>query len=307
MGFNTMPNGQDVGKMGTALLSPSSHRCHHGQMDAAPRFTLLTAIVCALLLLSCLPKPEEETEFPESERSIIVQMKTVEQPDSELEQRLAIPEVTIYGDGTLIVASADGGLLEGRLDDGEVRGLLDYLDGKGYFDFDYEQPRVSPPPAGEATYLFATTTLKQNAVRACALTSEPPEDAGGEWSQFRRLQDIRDRLLAIETESALRYEPEEWVLFVRPFPAGVSGPVPQEWPLPDIDLSAVVEGGGQTVLTAVQGKTLDQALEGGLVLQAQRFNIAYRPRLPFEENFPEFDLPPAGEGVSFDAPLAGCG
>jgi hypothetical protein len=276
-------------------------------MEAAPaRRKLLAAAVCGLVLTSCLPKPEEETEFPESERSVIVQMKTVAQSDSELEQRVTLPEVTLYGDGTIIALADAGTLHQARLGDDEVRELLDYFDGKGFFDFDYEQPRVRPPPEGTATYIFATTTLKQNAIRACALASEPPEDAGREWSQFRRLQDIRDRIRAIETD-AQPYEPEAWVLFVRPVSEGIIGPVPEEWPLADVDLAAVAASSGQTTLSAEQALTLDQRLRGRLVAQRQRFTVAYRPLLPHEDNFPEFDLPPAGEGVSFEAPLAGCG
>ena len=285
-----------------------------GMMEAAPnRRKLLVLPVIALALLSCLPKPKDETEFPESERSIIIQMKTVEHPDSEFEQRLAVPELTVYGDGTLIVAGAGGDLLQARLDDGEIRDLLDYLDGKGFFDFDYEQPRVDPPPPGAATYIFATTTLAQNAVRACALTSEPPQDAGEEWSQFRRLQAIRDRLLAIETAAAGDFESDGLVVLVERF-ADLVDPA---YPLSAAELTEIAPEVGAVGTKRLTGEAADAALSAigaGRIGQAVtvtdapgRYRVAYRPLLPHEDNFPEFDLPRQSEGTSFGAPLAGCG
>jgi len=58
-------------------------------------------------LAGCLPKPEEPIEWLEREDAVIVQMKTVESAESELAQRLAVPDFTLYGDGTLIY-STDG-------------------------------------------------------------------------------------------------------------------------------------------------------------------------------------------------------
>jgi hypothetical protein len=271
----------------------------------------------ALLLLSslvalaaCLPQPDDPIEFLRREESIIVQVKVVNDAESAFEQLLTTPEVTLYGNGTLIVIDGEAGLVRAHVGDGEIQDLLEHMEGKGFFDFNYHQP----DRAGPVTYVFGHSKLAQNAVRACGL-GEPAPD-GGEWSQVRRLQDVRERLDAIVAEALegnpQPYRPEEVAVVVE-------REIELREPVGALDAAELNEIAPRTGVPGERKYRLDEmpdlaALRGGggmagavFAKKSGAYVFGMRPVLPFEENFPEFDLPPEGSDADPSASLRRCG
>jgi hypothetical protein len=246
---------------------------------------------------TCLPDPNDKgIEWLHREDVIVVQMKqsggftTVR---LDLEQT---PELTLYGDGTVIVLDyAANKLLESHVSDGAIRSLLNYADEKGFFELDYEQPR---PPRVDAstTYLYMNTKLVANAVSAYALGDNELE--GKEWSQFRQLTKVRSRLVDLSNEvlrgGGTEYKASGIVLVAKPYEL-VGGPVPPTWPLSDIDLAAIASP--STAPTNQFSGEREAEIEAVVTLGAvfsqngASYNVGYRPLLPYEENFPEFEPP----------------
>ena len=259
-------------------------------------------------LAGCLPKPEEPIEWLEREDAVIVQMKTVESAESELAQRLAVPDFTLYGDGTLIYSTDGAGqtqLLQAKLPEDAVRDLLEFIVDKDFLVFGYQQPTPERETERPTTYLYVHTKLEANAVGAYALDSVLPEDAGKEWEQFSRLQEITERLDSIAggTEGPSGFVPKEVLLVVQPTdPPEVVGSV-AEWPIAGIDLAAIAPAGSGLVERRIDGSEAGQAYDGiilgatqasvvGPFRQEDRyFFVGLRPILPFEEHFPEFEGP----------------
>lgn len=256
---------------------------------------------------TCLPKPGDDIEWLHREDVVVVQMTDVSAP-AVLEIRSAepVPNFTLYGDGTLIFAlpSDRSGLLptplrEASISKGDIRSLLEFFDKQGFFEFSYEQPRGSGSDF-PTTYAYVNTKSAANAISVYGISSS---GGGGdaESAQFRRLQRIRQRLDDLATDAAegdsATFEPREVVLFVqRALPGTSERPA---WPIEGIDLATVAPDsgigelsiGGDEVPLVLENLTMATLATGGFNQGGQRYVVWYRPVLPYEENFPEFDPP----------------
>jgi hypothetical protein len=154
-----------------------------------------------------------------------------------------------------------------------------------------------PPVQGAPTaYFYASTREGANAVRASALGWE--ED-GAEWSEFRKLKTIDQRLHEVwgqAVETSTPFAPAEGELAIAPFMVEDLTGVP-EWRFPHIDISAAAPGSrlARLRLSADELAQLELADPSAAecwcqVQQLGRlFSVYYRPVMPFEENFPEFE------------------
>jgi hypothetical protein len=252
-----------------------------------------------------IPRPATKIEWVQRADAIIVQMKSVGGP-YKLGFVDPAPSLTLYGDGTLIFEEVPQAcetvsgfcsaytVLQSRLSDHDIQELLQFIDGTGFMNFSYEQP--APPVSDSATtYIYVSTKLAANAVRAYALGWE---QSGQAWSEFRKLNKIRQRLHLpnATAQRSNRYEPAEGELDIAPYVANDLIGVP-EWPFPQFDIGAAAPGSelGRLRLSADQLAELQPADPSTTECwcQVQRsgrlFDVFYRPILPYEENFPEFD------------------
>jgi hypothetical protein len=273
---------------------------------------VLLGVVLVAVVVSfarCLPKPEEKIEWLRREDAIIVQMRSFG-GDSMIASVDRAPSFTLYGNGTLIVSeeAQDCGtvsdpcsatrLLQSRLSDHDIQGLLDFIDGTGFLDFRYEQP--VPPVSGSATaYIYMSTRMAANAVRAYALGWEPQD--GAEWSEFRKLNTIVQKLQDLREkafETSTPFPPKEGELKIVPLVANDLIGVP-EWRFPQFDIAAVAPStsDGHLRLSPDELALLELTDASAAhcwcsVQQSGRlFNVIYRPVLPYEEHFPEFEAP----------------
>ena len=271
------------------------------------------AIVIAAIVLGkrFLPNPDEKIEWVRREDAVIVQRRSFG-GDSMLfsvEVERA-PSFTLYGDGTLIVreATKDCGtvsdpcsarLLQSGLSDHDILELLQFIDGTGFLNFRYEQP-VPPVQGAPTAYFYVSTKSAANAVRAGTLGWEP--QGGAEWSEFRKLKTIDQRLQELRgqaVETSTPFAPAEGELKIVPLVANDLIGVP-EWPFPQFDIAAAAPStsDGHLRLSAGELALLELTDASAAycwcsVQQSGRlFNVFYRPVLPFEENFPEFETPP---------------
>ena len=270
------------------------------------------AIVIAAIVLGrrFLPNPDEKIEWVRRADAIIVQMESFG-GDSMIWSLDAPPSFTLYGDGTLIVSEATEGcgaaaddpcsarLLQSRLSDHDILELLQFIDGTGFLNFRYEQP-VPPVQGAPTAYFYVSTKSAANAVRAGTLGWEP--QGGAEWSEFRKLKTIDQRLQELRgqaVETSTPFAPAEGELKIVPLVANDLIGVP-EWPFPQFDIAAAAPStsDGHLRLSAGELALLELTDASAAycwcsVQQSGRlFNVFYRPVLPFEENFPEFETPP---------------
>lgn len=246
---------------------------------------------------TCLPDPHDKgVEWIHRPDVVVVQMKqsggfTAVQLD--LEQT---PEFTLYGDGTVVVLDyAANRLRESHVSGETIQSLVNYADDKGFFELDYEQPR---PPVADAstTYLYVNTKLVANAVSAYALGNDELE--GKEWSQFRQLAKVRSRLVDLSNEllrvGGTEYKASGIVLVAKPYEL-VSGPVPPTWPLSDIDLAAIASPSDAPTnqFSGEREAEIEAVVTRGAIFSQDgaSYNVGYRPVLPYEESFPEFEPP----------------
>ncbi len=275
----------------------------------------IAIVVVAIIVGSrWLPKPEKKIEWVRQADAVIVQMKTVGGlPQPGLMARPTVPDFTLYGDGTVIFTQpskrgqfAPPLLLQAQLPADSMRDLLTFIDATGFFSFTYDQPRLGFYDFA-TTYLYASTKGQANAVSAYALDSARP--ARPEWDQFRKLREIKSRLDAtanntVAAGAAITYTTDAIVLSVQY--DGPASPIvsaaarrPLEWPFADIDLASIAAatGFGERHIKGDQAQAILNSatpINGGFFIQAGRdFWVFYRPVLPYEENFPEFE-PPAG-------------
>jgi hypothetical protein len=254
-----------------------------------------------------IPRPEKKIAWVKRPDSIIVQMKNVGGP-YKLGFVDPAPSFTLYGDGTLIVSEVSQAcgtvsgscseytLLQSHLSDHDIQELLDFIDGTGFLGFSYEQP-VPPVSDAVTTYIYVSTKLAANAVRASALGWE---QSGQAWSEFGKLKTIDQRLQDLRNATAqhtTRHEPAEGELDIVPQVANDLTGVP-EWPFPQFDISAATSGEGSVGHLRLSSDKLEELRLTDPsttqcwcpVQQAGRaFNVFYRPVLPYEEHFPEFD------------------
>lgn len=231
-------------------------------------------------LAACLPKPDEPVEYLQQPDSIVIQLRVVDRSASDLAQRFSLPTFTLYGDGTLIYAPASKPtwLLVSQLPGDAVRELLDSIVDAGFLNFSYGQPEPDGREGQPTTFLYAHTLSLANAVSAYALDSVVAEDAGDEWDQFRALRDIAGRLHAVDPVALGGSEPELFVpeAVIRFQRFGSEG-----------EYSETLIEGAEAI--AIANRLLSERLvvyqnpmEGG--------ERGYLPILPYEANFPEFDI-----------------
>ncbi|MEX2158515.1 MAG: hypothetical protein WEB04_03855 [Dehalococcoidia bacterium] len=254
---------------------------------------LLLVTFATLVLVACIPRPEKQVDYLELPETVVVQMDVA---GGFLFPVHDLPEFTLYGDGTLLLAveSDEHRIVQAHLSRGAIQDLLEFIEKTGFFNFSYEQPEL-PVTDVPTTYFYVNTREAANAVSAYALGMDAPE--GDEWEQFRRLAtiaaELEDVASRVETES---YTPATGQLEIRPLAEDVIAS--EAWPFPQIDIVRAAPNGPATYDLDEQ-ELIDMGLEhptatmcwcpveyGGGV-----FNVRYRPVLPYEANFPEFDAP----------------
>jgi hypothetical protein len=283
----------------------------------AVAFAIPALLIAAFAFFTLFgPEPGEEIEYLRREDAVIVQMRTAGGWSSF---DLTAPEFTLYGDGTLIYTrdGADGDeLLEARLPPDAIEELLEYLKDTGFFEFGWEQPEMDVFDA-PTTYLYAQTKADDpdqerpaaNAVSAYALglpIEGREELAGNEYGELRRIAEIRKRLRELDPEatggeSVGPYAADAVLLSVSPAPPPDMVGRPASWPVPEVDLSEIAPDGSQGATRIVEGEAaraimerFEDTSEGAklrLFHSGRFYDVGWRPALPFEEHFPEFDQP----------------
>ena len=251
----------------------------------------LTLFLLAVLLttIACRPTPSDSVEYLHREDAIIIQMLAVGEEASEIDRALAVPEFTLYGDGTLIYQkeTADGTrLLQTLLPGNAVQALLEAIVDVGFLDFTYDQP-APEGASSETTFFYDHTLDRANAVRLRGVSSALPEDAGDEFDQYGKAQTFVEMLRAFDPISVGGEVPTIYLadLFKRYTLAVNRTPEPAA----RVPKAEVVE------LPRVlgRGRTLEKLLGirmGGPGDGLTSRTFSYAPLLPFHENFPEFEL-----------------
>lgn len=268
----------------------------------------------AILLLAvgaaCLPSPDEPIDYVRRENAVIVQLKSLRSgPElaSGVQDRLTVPAFTLYGDGTLLFTKVnDAGreqLIAATLPEEAILDLVQFIVDEGFLEFTYEQPRPEVPGLPQrTTFLYVNTKDGTNATRAFALNVSSLDGAGSDYTEFRRLIKIKERLesldpLALGGTVSGAFVPKAALLVVVPFTDTDLHAIVQSWSIPAIDLNEIAPPGaefGERIITQSAFPQIFESLtEAPPVVQqgGRLFIVTVRPLLPFEENFPEFDQP----------------
>jgi hypothetical protein len=271
----------------------------------------IAVVIWFISFRTCLPEPGNDIEWLRREDAVIIQMRHEMTeprglPRPEIDKRTELPYLTLYGDGTLVSEDpGTGGLMQANLSDGTIRDLLEYIKDQGFMDFGYEQP-LSEVYDQETTFLYANTIGAANSVSAYALGLAADEE-GAEWNEVRRLKKIVERISrvkddALSGEEATPYVPDEARLIAVSMAAADLPGVPP-WPFPGIDVPVGEEG--EVVERSLSSNEVDALmLEDesqvtcwrGVQYQMLLRDVCYRPVLPYEEHFPEFDTQPTTDG-----------
>jgi len=239
-------------------------------------FTIVFAV--AYWSRTCLPDPNDKgIEWLRREDVIVVQMKTVEPASDSLRQRLAVPEFTLYGAGTLLFTDPgrpDSKLVfQAAVSDSTTRSILKELEDIGFSDLGYAESSAGTVD-GAATYIYAKTLLGANAI----VLRDSDANSGDE----EKLTSIRSHLLSIAEDHLQRaqdYNIESILQVSRK--EGAEGLEEQVHTGDDAErLSEIFTIGKGTGYVTIPEGGDGKLVEGG-----------YRPILPYEENFPEFDPP----------------
>lgn len=265
-------------------------------MDVGKACLAALAVVAATLWAAC--GGDEPITYLHREDSVLVQKVTTSFPPEA-----ALPDLTLYGDGTLIYLEAPADqasrLLRAQLPDDAVLELLELFIDEGFLDFVYEQPAPERATSQPTTFLYIRTMRDANAVSAVAIDSVLPDDAGDEFDEFRKLQRIVQELdeidpIALGGSAPVEYDPEGVLLVVEPrSPPNVAGS-PARWPYEAITLEEIAP---EDELVEVMLEGEDAAAFNGWVpptgwFEGERYyDVGWRPLLPYEENFPQFFLP----------------
>jgi hypothetical protein len=255
---------------------------------------------------TCLPDPNERgIEWLRREDAVVVQMKTLGRGDpfNLDEARITAPQLTLYGDGTLLAQVPSAGREQifrtTALSNDEVRNLLEFIVDTGFFDFPYSLGSASDT-LSETRFVFASELDRQNAVSGQPkqpLATALPDNlvALGEIAEFL------DKLAVDPDRQWVEYTPPAVMVLAERTAPNVQTDTPEgcdPWPLPEIEIRTFVTRDGDIGTALVDGELADAVIatrppitgrpycQGG-----QRYTIAYRPVLPYEENFPEFDPP----------------
>lgn len=275
--------------------------------------TLLpTAILLLAVAAACLPSPDEPIDYVRRENAVIIQLKNIPEPNSrsdgraEMTARQTVPAFTLYGDGTLLFTRMDDAgqeqLITATLPEEAILDLLRFIVDEAFLEFTYAQPRPEAPvPPEGLTFLYVNTKDGTNATRAYALNAGSLAGASSDYSEFRRLVKIKERLesldpLALGGTVSGAFAPETALLVVAPF-TGATVTSPGAWRYPEIDLGEIappgVDFGERIVTESAFPQIFDGLLEAAPVVEqdGRLFVVSVRPALPFEEHFPEFDQP----------------
>jgi hypothetical protein len=261
----------------------------------------VAVVAVAVAFADCLPQPEDEIEWLHREDAVIVQMRVSEGSSIGMDARPELPDLTLYGDGTLILSvesPSETTLVVAALSAGKMEDLLGSIEEEGFFDFTYSQPTRAVSDA-DTTYLYVNTKFAANAVSAYALGADAPES--DEWRQFRKLARIRERIDRLAEEAlggvTEALHPDGGELVIVPLYGNPADYAP--WPFPQIDVSGLAgtPEGGLRRLSPGELEVLRLADAAsttcwcGVVYNGRPFSAYYRPLLPYEEHFPEFETP----------------
>ena len=279
-------------------------------MEAMQRFHKLFVVIAlsGALALACLPGGDEPIDYLERPNAIIIQLLNVSgQPQPRIADRLTTPEFTLYGDGTLIftqVGDAGGTqLLEAELPKEAIEDLLAFIVGEGFLNFAYEHAGESGATDATTTFLYVNTKAGVNSTSAYGLGAGSLADGP---EQLQSIAEIVQRLDELDPEAlggrvVGPYEYGEIALLVQPVEEPNIVGSPAVFPFPEIDLAEIAPPGSGlverriesdlgTILGVVPPEPAVPLL--GPFQQGDRFFFfGFRPILPFEENFPEFDFP----------------
>lgn len=242
---------------------------------------VLLVILGALLFVACRPTPDDPIEYLHREDSIIIQMLSVDADASEIDRALAVPEFTLYGDGTLIFqsVSADGTrLLETMMPEDAVQELLEDIVDEGFLDFLYDQP--TPVSAtGLTTFVYAHTLERANAVSIRGVAG-PQDDIEKEYRSVQRIvEDLRELdPISLGAEMPTLYLADRFQRYL----LAVNGTPEPTARILDAELIEPPRTRGST-LEGLLG--IRRGGDGITIL-----TVSYVPLLPYYENFPEFDL-----------------
>ena len=268
--------------------------------------------VAMLVLLACRPSPSDPVDYLHREDAIIIQMLSVDANASEIERRSLVPELTLYGDGTLIYLSEGihgPTLYQVQLAEDAIDGIVETISDEGFLDFFYDQPAPEGSSGQPSTYVYAHTLERANAVVFKGLDSELPEDAGDEFDPFRSARKIINQVQAEGLDTSYdaapaEYSPASVTLLIEPLGEAPLVDTVLFLPLLQVNLAFVapLDGGlvehrvdGELALTLWTTFAFDNRDEltptvGPLYQQWNGYLIKFVPLLPYHENFPEFDL-----------------
>ena len=267
-------------------------------MPLCTRITLV-GILAAVLGGACLGGGDEAVEYLHRPDTIVVQMLSLSgDPQPEVADRVVLPGFTLYGDGTLVfVRPADDGspsLLQAELSKEAIDELLRFIVDEGFLDFRFRHSREGAATGAPTTFLYVNTIAGVNATSAEDLDAVAPNDA----KEFRSIAEIAERLAGLKpAEVAAPYEHDEVALFVQPLRL-FEGEAPI-WPVDTIDLAGLAPDESGVFMQILEredavevSEELGEASWGRYRQGDDVFAVGYRPRLPFEEHFPEFDFSP---------------
>ena len=249
----------------------------------------LTLFLLAVLLttIACRPTPSDSVEYLHREDAIIIQMLAVGEEASEIDRALAVPEFTLYGDGTLIYQkeTADGTrLLQTLLPGNAVQTLLEAIVDVGFLDFTYDQP-APEGASSETTFFYAHTLDRANAVRLRGVSSALPEDADDEFDQYGKVQTFVEILRELDPAARGGTEPTAYIAADYVVTSLTVDGVSTQQEMTRAEVIELIAGLGRTSGSALEDLALPIQIDPG-------FGPAIRlaPLLPYYENFPEFDL-----------------
>ena len=249
------------------------------------------AAFVALFALACFPGPDEPVEYLEREDTVVVQVRTV---PPGVDARDVPPEFTLYGDGTLIYRGLDPegepALLRTELPPDAVRDLLEFAVDRGFLDLYYDQAGDGGDQA--VTFLYVNTRGGTNSVRAVELD---PESEGPGATVGAIVEHLRDFDPAAAGAGAPEpFAAERVVISAEAVEAFEGAGSPIVWPFGEIDLGTVAAGGdlvaeGDEVALELAGVLAPPPFATTVQQDGRLYAVSFRPLLPVEERFPEFD------------------
>jgi hypothetical protein len=244
----------------------------------------------------------EGVVYPDSPRDVVIQMKTTSGGDSPLAGLIAIPELTLYGDGRVIYVKTDENrnrsIWEARVEPKFIGLLLDFIDKQGFYDLNENYLNLTIKDL-DTTEITVRTNSGTKTIKVYGIVL-----ASGQGMIPRGLQNIYRRLSNFSREDEKEYAPSKISLFVYEYQGNLPPKAKVEkWRVGKMDLreyvvkekslliqykETVLEGDLKNdVLKHLKGKTLYENAEGFaetfFVHKKVVFKVAYRPHLPYEQ------------------------